>query len=192
MQKLVMSTMCLAFGVMALAVCAETTITTTTTTTTVTTTEKDKETFDIVAPPSLVVVAPEPVVEKKDEDLPPPPEPSAEDAKEPRKLIRYFCRMWKEEEYEAMYWAMTSKFRKSMTLKKFTALFEDDAEITGGLKDENMVLRDDDEGKTYIVVVDLMFNNVRMKTRRVKAVLEKTKGGYRIKSGLVPIDMSDL
>ena len=121
------------------------------------------------------------------------PEPPTFDAVDPRRLIRYFCRMWKEEEYERMYWAMTSKYRASVPLKKFTSLFEADAERTGGLKDENIVVEDVDEGKFYIVTVDLRFNLVRARGRRVKAVLEKGKDGYRIKaSGIVPVDLDDL
>lgn len=124
---------------------------------------------------------------------PPPPEPPATDAADPRRLVRYFCRMWKDEEYEAMWWAMTPKYRNAVSLEKFTALFEDDAERTGGLKDENIVLDDVDEGKQYIVTVDLRFNFVRARDRRVKAVLEKTRQGYRIKeSGILPVDLNDL
>lgn len=164
---------------------------TTTTVTTVTTTEEEESKAEVVEPVAAPVEE-VPVAEPEEVLPPPPPEPSAADAAEPRKLIRYFCRMWKEEEYEAMYWAMTPKYRSSMPLEKFQSRFEKDAELTGGLNDENMTLRDDDLGKTVTVVVDLTFNNKRMKARRVKTVLEKTKEGYRIKSGLVPIDLKSL
>ncbi len=120
-------------------------------------------------------------------------EPSAFDAMDPRRLIRYFCRMWKEEEYNRMYWTMTPQYRASVSLEKFKSLFEADAERTGGLKDENIVVDDVDEGKFYIVTVDLRFNLIRARDRRVKAVLEKGKNGYRIKSsGIIPLDLDDL
>ncbi len=121
------------------------------------------------------------------------PGPSSFDAMDPRRLVRYFCRMWKEEEYNRMYWTMTPQYRASVSLEKFKSLFEADAERTGGLKDENIVIDDVDEGKFYIVTVDLRFNLIRTRDRRVKAVLEKGKNGYRIKSsGIIPLDLDDL
>ena len=151
---------------------------------------------DAQAAPSapIVQVPPSPLeMEDAKPEPPPPPEPPATDAADPRRLVRYFCRMWKDEDYEAMWWAMTPKYRNAVSLEKFTALFEDDAERTGGLKDENIVLDDVDEGKQYIVTVDLRFNFVRARDRRVKAVLEKTRQGYRIKeSGILPVDLNDL
>lgn len=147
----------------------------------------------VVASVPLVTSASSEEAAAKQDEPPPPPEPPEADAADPRRLVRYFCRMWKDEEYEAMWWAMTPKYRKATPLEKFAALFESDAERTGGLKDENIVLDDVDEGKEYVVTVDLRFNFVRARDRRVKAVLEKTKQGYRVKnSGIIPIDLNDL
>lgn len=152
--------------------------------------EKDGAVAAEASVPPMPEVA---VAEAKPEEPPPPPEPPAADAADPRRLVRYFCRMWKDEEYEAMWWAMTPKYRKSVSLEKFRSLFEADAEQNGGLKDENIVLDDVDEGKEYVVTVDLRFNFVRARDRRVKAVLEKTKQGYRVKaSGIIPLDLNDL
>lgn len=138
-------------------------------------------------------VTPATVVPEPKKEVP-PPEPSASDANDPRRLVRYFCRMWKEESYTNMYWAMTSKYRSEVPFEKFKGLFDDDAERTGGLKDENIVVDDVDKGKEYEVTVDLRFNFVKARDRRVKAVLEKSaKAGYRIKgSGIIPLDLDDL
>lgn len=140
--------------------------------------------------PPVPVTEPEKKAPEKEKQEQEPPQA---DAAEPRRLVRYFCKMWKDEEYEQMYFAMAKKYRDETTLEKFKSLFEDDAERTGGLKDENIVVDDVDEGKLYTVTVDLRFNFVKARDRRVKAVLEKTKSGYRIRqSGIVPLDLSDL
>ena len=93
-----------------------------------------------------------------------------------------------------MWWTMTPKYRKAVPLKRFIALFEADAERTGGLKDENINVPDVDEGKFYTITVDLTFNFTQAKGRRVKAVLEKNpKTGYRIQeSGIIPLDLNNL
>lgn len=142
--------------------------------------------------PILTQVAP--TVVNVQNEPPPPPEPTVTTSADPRKLVRYFCRQWKDENYEAMWWAMTPKYRKSVSLKKFISLFEADAERTGGLKDENITMPDVDEGKLCTVTVDLMFAFARAKGRRVKAVLEKNpKTGYRIReSGIIPLDFDNL
>lgn len=156
---------------------------------TVTIDDKDK---NVVPIPMLM--QPAVICTEKKPDPPPPPEPSLSDASDPRKLVRHFCKMWKEENYDAMYWAMTPKYRQTVSFDKFKGLFESDAEMTGGLKDENIIIDDVDEGKVYIVTADLKFNFIRSKDRRVKVVLEKMANvGYRIRpSGILPVDFDDL
>ena len=158
---------------------------------TITVTIESEEELKPIVPISAQVVPPAAIVQN---EPPPPPEPKAMTSADPRKLVRYFCRQWKDENYEAMWWAMTPKYRTSVSLKKFISLFEADAERTGGLKDENITMPDVDEGKLYTVTVDLTFAFARAKGRRVKAVLEKNpKTGYRIReSGIIPLDLDNL
>lgn len=130
--------------------------------------------------------------EAKDEP-PPPPEPPAADAAEPRRLVRYFCKAWKDEDWERLWWAMTPKFRKKVSLKKFKARFTDDAEQNGGLKDENIA----EVSKTnsgVAVKVELLFKFENAKPRVVNAVVERIVGGqYRVTdSAILPVDLDDL
>ena len=92
-----------------------------------------------------------------------------------------------------MYYSMSSKYRKKVSLKKFTAIFEADAETNGGLDDENILSVDTKHRLGCVAVVDLKFNFNKARNRRVQAVLEKTKDGLRLKEcGLIPLDMNDL
>ena len=124
---------------------------------------------------------------------PPPPEPPAADAAEPRRLVRYFCKAWKDEEWERLWWAMTPKFRKKVSFETFKTRFTDDAELNGGLKDENIA----DVSKTnsgVAVKVELLFKFENAKPRVVNAVVERIVGGqYRVTdSAIIPVDLNDL
>ena len=96
---------------------------------------------------AVVVVAPvaAPTVIEEEEvvsdEPPPPPEPPAADAAEPRRLVRYFCKAWKDKDYERLWWAMSPEYRSEVSLKKFKKLFVSDAELNGGLVDENILGR---------------------------------------------------
>lgn len=130
---------------------------------------------------------------KADDEPPPPPEPPEADAAEPRRLVRYFCKAWKDEEWERLWWAMTPKYRKEVSFETFKTRFTDDAEQNGGLKDENIV----DVSKTnsgVAVKVELLFKFQNAKTRVVKAVVERIVGGqYRMTdSAILPVDLNDL
>lgn len=146
--------------------------------------------------PASVVVAPvAPVVSAApaETDEPPPPEPPAAEAAEPRRLVRYFCKMWKDEDWERLWWAMEPGYRKRVPLRKFRKIFEDDAEGTGGLKDENIL----EEGQTDSgegVKVELIFKYPRARHRIVLAVVRRIPGGgYRVaQSPLIPLDFDDL
>lgn len=157
----------------------------------------------VVAPAVGVVVAPVAVVvpgvaveqpQLKADDPPPPPEPPAEEANEPRRLVHYFCKAWKDKDYERLWWAMSSDYRKKVSLKKFTKLFEEDAETNGGLLDENILetakTRNGDEG----VKVELIFRFPRAKHRFVMAAARRQLGGvFRIvESNIIPLDLEDL
>lgn len=151
-----------------------------------------------VAPkPAAEKVAPAPAagaeVKKKDEP-PPPPEPSAEDAAEPRRLVRYFCKCWKDGDYERLWWAMTPQYRKKHPLKKFSKLFTEDKENNGGIVDENIILDDVELGDGGIqVTVDLRYRFKRVGVKRVKAIVEKNGPAYRMReSGIIPLDLDDL
>ena len=125
---------------------------------------------------------------------PPPPEPPDADAAEPRRLVRYFCKCWKDEDYNRLWWAMTPQYRKNTPFRKFAKFFAEDKESNGGLVDENIVLSDvelDDGGVQ--VTVDLRYRFKRVPVKRVKAVVEKKGTVYRVReSGLIPIDLDDL
>lgn len=135
-----------------------------------------------------------PVVKGEPDEPPPPPEPPAAEAAEPRRLVHYFCNAWKDQDYERLWWAMSPQYRKSVSLKKFTKLFESDAELNGGLKDENILeagtTRDGNEG----VKVELIFKFPRAKHRFVTAIAERQPGGaFRIvESPFIPKDLDDL
>ena len=143
----------------------------------------------VVAPVATTAPAQTPAVEEP----PPPPEPPAEEAAEPRRLVRYFCKAWKDEDWERMWWSMSPKYRKKVPLKKFTALFSDDAESNGGLKDENVV-SESETNAGVAVKVALTFKFKRAKPRVVKAEVERISGGaYRIvDSAIIPVDLNNL
>ncbi|MGN0846137.1 MAG: hypothetical protein ACI4RA_01980 [Kiritimatiellia bacterium] len=145
-----------------------------------------------VALPSTAEAAPEAPASSVAEP-PPPPEPPAAEAAEPRRLVRYFCKMWKDEDWERLWWAMSPKYRRLVSLKKFTELFTDDAEANGGLKDEN-ILGEAETNAGIGVTVELTFKFKRAKHRVVKAEVERIPGGqYRIvKSAIIPTDLNDL
>lgn len=154
----------------------------------------------VVAVPVVVpaVVAPAtpaaPAAEEKPDEPPPPPEPPAADAAEPRRLVRYFCKAWKDKDYERLWWAMSPKYRKKVTLKKFKKIFESDAELNGGLLDENIIetakTKDGNEG----VKVELIFKFPKAQHRFVMATAERQPGGaFRIvDSPFIPQDLDDL
>lgn len=151
----------------------------------------------VVTVPAVVAVpaAPtEPVAVEAADEPPPPPEPPAADAAEPRRLVRYFCRAWKDRDYERQWWAMSPAYRKKVSLKKFRKLFVSDAESNGGLRDENVLetakTRKGDDG----VKVELIFKFPRAKHRVVMAVAERQPGGaFRlIDSPFIPLDLEDL
>lgn len=149
--------------------------------------KKKKPTPPAVAPAVVLPVA-------VAEEPPPPPEPSAADAAEPRRLVRYFCKAWKDKDYERLWWTMSSDYRKKVSLKKFTKLFSSDAETNGGLLDENILetakTKDGNEG----VKVELIFKFPKAQHRFVTAVAERQPGGqFRlIDSPFIPLDLEDL
>ncbi len=148
-----------------------------------------------VATPTLPPMPTEPVAPavKVDDEPPPPPEPPAADAAEPRRLVRYFCKAWKDKDYERLWWAMSPQYRNEVSLKKLKKIFESDAEINGGLLDENIIetgkTKDGNEG----VKVELIFKYPRAKHRFVMAVAERQPGGaFRIvESPFIPKDLDD-
>ena len=126
----------------------------------------------------------------KKPEYPPPP---AKDASEPKRLVRYFCKAWKDEDFKRMYGAMESKYRKSTTYDKFKKLFDDDAEANDGLSDENISGGEEESGAAVQLSVSLQFKNKRVKPRSVKALVIKTPDGFRLKSSpIIPLDLDDL
>lgn len=126
----------------------------------------------------------------KKPEYPPPP---AKDASEPKRLVRYFCKAWKDEDFKRMYGAMEPKYRKSTTYDKFKRLFEDDAEANDGLSDENISGGEEESGAAVQLSVSLQFKNKRVKQRSVKALVIKTPDGFRLKSSpIIPLDLDDL
>ena len=120
------------------------------------------------------------------------PSPPAKDASEPKRLVRYFCKAWKDEDFKRMYGAMEPKYRKSTTYDKFKKLFEDDAEANDGLSDENISGGEEESGAAVQLSVSLQFKNKRVKSRSVKALVIKTPDGFRLKSSpIIPLDLDD-
>lgn len=150
--------------------------------------KKKKATPPAVVPPPVAQVTP-----AAETDTPPPPDPPVAEATDPRRLVHYFCKAWKDEDWERLWWAMTPSYRKEVSLKQFTKIFTEDAEGTGGLKDEN-ILEVEDASKGKSVRVELIFNFPRAKHRLVVAVLQQITGGvYRVaKSPLIPLDFDDI
>lgn len=148
----------------------------------------------VAVPVATPMDTPAPKAESESDEPPPPPEPSAADAAEPRRLVRYFCKAWKDKDYERLWWAMSPQYRKKVSLKKFSKLFESDAEMNGGLLDENIIetakTRNGNEG----VKLELIFKFPRAKHRFVMAVAERQPGGaFRIiDSPFIPQDLDDL
>lgn len=141
-----------------------------------------------------VPVAPALKVDDEPPPPPPPPEPPAADAAEPRRLVRYFCKAWKDKDYERLWWSMSPQYRKEVSLEKLKKNFESDAEMNGGLLDENIIetgkTKDGNEG----VRVELIFKFPRAKHRLVTAVAERQTGGaFRlVDSPFIPKDLDDL
>ena len=126
----------------------------------------------------------------KKPEYPPPPD---KDASEPKRLVRYFCKAWKDEDFKRMYGAMEPKYRKSTTYDKFKKLFEDDAEANDGLSDENISGDEEESGAAVQLSVLLRFKNKRVKPRSAKALVIKTPDGFRLKSSpVIPLDLDDL
>ena len=120
------------------------------------------------------------------------PSPSAKDASEPKRLVRYFCKAWKDEDFKRMYGAMEPKYRKSTSYDKFKKLFEDDAEANDGLADENISGDEEESGASVQLLVSLQFKNKRVRPRSVKALVIKTPDGFRLKaSPIIPLDLDD-
>ena len=150
----------------------------------------------VVAIPQAVPATPAvpAVEEEKPEEPPPPPEPPAADAAEPRRLVRYFCKAWKDKDYERLWWAMSPDYRDNVSLKEFKKLFVSDAETNGGLLDENILetakTKDGNEG----VKVELIFKFPRAQHRFVMAIAERQPGGqFRlVDSPFIPIDLDDI
>lgn len=119
--------------------------------------------------------------------------PSAEEIATPKALAEYFCRMWRDENYEAMYYCMSKGYRRKVRFIKFAALFTSDAERTGGLDSGVVVAEYPDNIAGPLLLIDLKFMKKKVPTRRVKALFEKTKDGYRlVDSGILPLDFNNL
>ncbi len=147
---------------------------------------------DPVAQPVQIVspVQAEPAV-RAAEEL--PPLPPAEEAATPKALAVYFCRMWRAENFEAMYYCMSARYRTRVEFGKFMALFTSDAEKTGGLDSVVVVAEDPENAAGHLLLLDLKFMKKKMPPRRVTAVFEKTKDGFRlVKSGILPVDFTNL
>ena len=144
--------------------------------------------------PQAVPAVPAPPALENPEEPPPPPEPPDADAAEPRRLVRYFCKSWKDKDYERMWWAMTPQYRKKVSLKKFKKLFESDEELNGGLRDENILEEGDTRKGGKSVKTELIFRFPRAKHRIVAAETVRQPGGaFRIgASPLIPLDLEDL
>ena len=140
-----------------------------------------------------VVSAPVVTTTVSPEDPPPPPEPPTAEAADPRRLVRYFCKAWKDQDWERLWWAMEPSYRKKVPLKKFEKIFTDDAEGTGGLRDEN-ILETGKSRKGEWVRTELIFNFPRAKHRLINAEVRRIPGGlYRIaESPIIPVDFDDL
>ena len=127
-------------------------------------------------------------VEKKPE-FPPPP---VKDASEPKRLVRYFCRAWKDEDFKRMYGAMDPKYRRDTSFVAFQKLFESDAEMNAGLADENIAGGEGEEGASIELSVTLRFKNKRVNPRVVKALVIKTPDGFRMQaSPIIPLDLDN-
>ena len=139
------------------------------------------------------VPVPEAGAEKADEP-PPPPEPPAKEAADPRRLVRYFCNAWKDKDYERMWWAMSPEYRKKIPLKKFTRLFDSDAEMNGGLLDENVIETEKTRNGNEGVKVELIFRFPKAQHRFATVEAERQPGGaFRLTdSPFIPVDMDDL
>lgn len=121
------------------------------------------------------------------------PEPPVVEAAEPKRIIRYFCRAWKDEDFKAMYGAMSDSYRNNVTLSEFTSLFKSDIETNGGLKDENIEVPEVPAGATIRLKVQLIFRSTSVKPRTVVAEVIKTPKGYRVaESGILPLDLNQL
>jgi hypothetical protein len=142
---------------------------------------------------TTVTVVRKKTVGKKTKEPPPPPEPPAAEAAEPKRLVRYFCKLWKDEDYEKMWWAMDPAYRKEKRLEAFVKLFEDDKNSNGGLADENIGADEAQKAVDVELNVTLTYRSKRAKPRHVVAAVRKTVKGYRIvQSGLLPVDLDDL
>ena len=86
-----------------------------------------------------------------------------------------------------MYYVMTPAFRQQCTFAAFEQRFRNDAEMTGGLNDENIRAEVGPAPHGVRLTVTLHFQWPKAKPRTVKAELIRTKAQFRIGDcGLIP------
>lgn len=119
--------------------------------------------------------------------------PPTREAASPERLIHYFCKCWKDEDFESMYGALHKSYQQNISLDDFKALYAEDAEYNLGLKDEKIIGQVKDNGSVVEWKVELTFQSKRSKPRTVLAILRKTPDGFRmLESGIVPLDLNNL
>lgn len=118
------------------------------------------------------------------------PDPPDRETREPERLIRYFCKCWKDEEYKSMYGMLLPALRTELTYDAFQKRYVEDAGFNSGLKDEALLERTEDTGSEVAFKVRLTFQSSKAAPRTVVARLKKTSSGYRVmESGLIPLDL---
>ena len=120
-------------------------------------------------------------------------DPPAAETADPKRVIRYFCRCWKDGDFKRMWWTMSPRYRLKAKYEEFCAVFVEDARFNGGLADENLEPDVQQDDGVVTLTVELRFKLRRVRPRKVKAVCELTKDGYRIsESGIIPVDFDNL
>ena len=122
-----------------------------------------------------------------------PPVPPANEASEPIRIIRYFCKAWKDCDYWTMYGAMSEAYREKVPYESFEKRFKSDKGFNGGLADENINDAGTDVGAGKRFSVTLRFRNGKIKPRDTKAMTVKDPQGFRLdNSPIIPVDLTDL
>ncbi|MCX8064328.1 MAG: hypothetical protein N3G21_04070 [Candidatus Hydrogenedentes bacterium] len=115
-----------------------------------------------------------------------PPEDVSRNAEN---LLWYYLERWINDDYKAMYGALTEDAKRKYSFKRFYDIYLKDRDIKGGLEFARLMGELKKKGPYIEVWVELNYRNENLKPAKVLAVLQYTSEGYRIKDcGLIPID----
>jgi len=127
--------------------------------------------------------------DKSKKEFPDPPKDISKNADD----FWYYLDRWINNDYKAMYGALTEDTKKKYTFKKFFELYQREFNVNGGLESAKFLGELKKRGPYYEGKVELTYVNENIQPTKVMAVLQSTMDGYRVKDcGLIPVDYNNL